>query len=294
MSETKEFLPAPTTLNEVRERALVYAKSGLVPKFYENKPEAIIVAMEWSHNLGIPAIQGLQYIAVINGKPSMYGDGLISIVMASGLCEDIKESVSGEGNNAVAICEVKRKGFTSPTVRTFSMKQAAQAGLLSKVGPWKQYPERMLAMRARAYALRDAFPDVLSGMRSAEEERDAAFAEADATFAAEEQEQAVKPAPKRPRRKVPAKTEPKAETVTDVEPVEPVEEQAAPVEPAHDEIEAVAEKLNDSAEIINRIMACENYDAMLLLWGTLSDESKKDTAIRNAFVEHGKEVKKEA
>src|SRR5690606_39168844 len=35
-------------------------------------------------------------------------------------------------------------------------------------GPWTQYPKRMRQMRARAFALRDVFPDVLRGMPIAE------------------------------------------------------------------------------------------------------------------------------
>jgi hypothetical protein len=39
-------------------------------------------------------------------------------------------------------------------------------------GPWTQYPRRMLQMRARGFALRDAFPDVLRGLVTAEEAAD--------------------------------------------------------------------------------------------------------------------------
>ena len=48
----------------------------------------------------------------------------------------------------------------------------SQAGLWGKQGPWKQYPKRMLQMRARGFAIRDAFPDALRGMYMAEEVQD--------------------------------------------------------------------------------------------------------------------------
>ncbi len=46
-----------------------------------------------------------------------------------------------------------------------------RAGLSGKQGPWTQYPKRMMKLRARSYALRDVFPDVLKGMAIAQEER---------------------------------------------------------------------------------------------------------------------------
>ena len=41
-----------------------------------------------------------------------------------------------------------------------------------KQGPWTQYPKRMRQMRARAFALRDVFADILKGMPIAEELQD--------------------------------------------------------------------------------------------------------------------------
>jgi hypothetical protein len=57
-------------------------------------------------------------------------------------------------------------------VRTFSQDDAKTAGLWGKQGPWSQYPKRMLQLRARGFALRDAFPDALRGIHSADESRD--------------------------------------------------------------------------------------------------------------------------
>lgn len=46
------------------------------------------------------------------------------------------------------------------------------AGLANKGGPWKMFPKRMLQMRARGYAIRDAFPDILNGIITREEAED--------------------------------------------------------------------------------------------------------------------------
>jgi hypothetical protein len=66
---------------------------------------------------------------------------------------------------------VKRRD-RSPVVRTFSEADAKKAGLWGKAGPWQQYPSRMLQMRARSWALRDAFPDALRGLGIREEVAD--------------------------------------------------------------------------------------------------------------------------
>src|SRR3546814_20373487 len=52
------------------------------------------------------------------------------------------------------------------------MDDAKKAGRAGKQGPWSQYPQRMRQMRARAWAMRDGFADVLKGIGIAEEVRD--------------------------------------------------------------------------------------------------------------------------
>jgi hypothetical protein len=79
--------------------------------------------------------------------------------------------MSGEGDKLVATCTAIRVG-AEPVVRSFSVEDAKKAGLWGKAGPWQQYPKRMLQMRARGFAVRDAFPDVLRGLITAEEAAD--------------------------------------------------------------------------------------------------------------------------
>jgi hypothetical protein len=71
-----------------------------------------------------------------------------------------------------AVCQTSRKGKDANVVGRFSVADAKRAGLWGKSGPWTQYPRRMLQLRARGFALRDAFPDVLKGLVTAEEAQD--------------------------------------------------------------------------------------------------------------------------
>ncbi|WP_313582553.1 recombinase RecT [Acinetobacter variabilis] len=159
----------PTSLQEAMQIAELLAGSDIVPKDYQRKPGNILVAMQWGAEIGLQPLQAMQNIAVINGRPSIWGDAMLALVRGSGLLDFIREELSEDGTKA--ICTVKRKG-EEPTVSEFSMEDAKKAGLSGKQGPWTQYPKRMMKLRARSYALRDVFPDVLKGMAVAEEEKD--------------------------------------------------------------------------------------------------------------------------
>ncbi len=153
------------------EQALTFsnylAESELVPKDFKGKPGNCLIAMQWGAELGLKPLQALQNLAIINGRPALWGDAVIALVRSSHACEYVIE----EDDGTTATCKVKRRGEPEQ-VRTFSMKDAALAGLAGKAGPWTQYPKRMRQMRARAFALRDVFPDVLKGMPVAEEVMD--------------------------------------------------------------------------------------------------------------------------
>lgn len=163
---------APATITEAMEFSKMLAKSAMVPKQYQGKPEDIMVAVQWGYEIGLAPMQALQNISVINGKPSVYGDAAMALVQASPVCEGVDETIEGEKtSNPVAVCIARRKGRNPVTVR-FSVEDAKRAGLWGKQGPWQAYPKRMLQMRARGFALRDAFPDVLKGLITVEEAQD--------------------------------------------------------------------------------------------------------------------------
>jgi hypothetical protein len=163
---------APATLTEAIQFSDMLASSSMVPKAYQGKPQDILVCVQWGYEMGLAPMQALQNIAVINGKPSVYGDAMMALVQASAVCEDVEEFFENEGTpNPVAVCIAKRKN-RKPVVAKFSVEDAKRAGLWGKQGPWSAYPKRMMQMRARGFALRDAFPDVLKGLISAEEAQD--------------------------------------------------------------------------------------------------------------------------
>ena len=157
----------PRSLEELMQFAEAIAGSELMPKDYRNKPANVVVAIQMGSELGLAPLQALQNIAVINGRPSVWGDALLALVQSQPDCLDVIEVVE----DGVATCTVHRRGRAA-TVRQFSVDDAKRAGLWGKAGPWVTYPERMLQMRARGFACRDAFADALRGLQSAEESAD--------------------------------------------------------------------------------------------------------------------------
>lgn len=164
------FSLAPRNLDEAFRLADMLADSDLVPKDYKGKPGNCMVAMQWGAEIGLKPMQALQNIAVINGRPSLWGDAMLALVRSSPLCEYVVETIDANGT---AICQVKRRGEPEQ-IRTFSDADAKLAGLIGKQGPWTTNPKRMKQMRARAFALRDVFTDILKGIAMAEEAMDIA------------------------------------------------------------------------------------------------------------------------
>jgi hypothetical protein len=160
----QQFDLSPRTFEQALTFADYLADSDLVPKDFKGKPGNCLIAMQWGSELGLKPLQALQNLAIINGRPSLWGDAVIALVRSSAACEYVIETQTAEA----ATCRVKRRGEPEQE-RTFTMADAAAAGLKNKQGPWTQYPKRMMQMRARAFALRDVFPDVLRGLPVAEE-----------------------------------------------------------------------------------------------------------------------------
>ncbi len=151
----------PQNFGELERLATILCKSDIVPKDLQGKAANVLLVLMYGNEIGITPAQALQNVMVVNGR--------MGLCIASAVYEDSKD----EFNEATmtATFKAKRKG-KDWVVRSFSQKDAERAKLWTKAGPWQEYPKRMLFHRARSWALRDTFPDVLKGIRYFEEERD--------------------------------------------------------------------------------------------------------------------------
>lgn len=159
----------PASFEEAWRVAGALAASGLTPKDISTQEKVLAVIMAGAE-IGMAPFQALQSFAVINGRPALWGDGMLATVRRHSVT--VKETLEGDGEKAVATCVVHRPDTGEEITRTFSVDDAKAAGLWKKAGPWTTYPKRMLQMRARAWALRDGCADMLRGMKMAEEVQD--------------------------------------------------------------------------------------------------------------------------
>lgn len=172
----------PQTWEQLYNYAKQLASTDFVPKDLQNNPGAVLAVWQVGKEIGLPPMAALQSIAVINGRPTVWGDGALAIVRAHPLCEsfwelpphDVMEKGYGE-------CRILRRGDKEPTVRRFTQAMAEAAGLWGGKGNsaeararsvWATYPHRMLAMRARSWAMRDAIPEAFRGVGIREEVED--------------------------------------------------------------------------------------------------------------------------
>lgn len=162
------------SIEDVANLANLMFRGGCQPPGID-RPEKLAVVILAGLDVGLAPTQSVGSIMLTGGKPAIYGDGALALVRASGLLVSIQESVSGEGDDRKATCVVRRKGDPDDRTFAFSMSEAKQAKLIERArghGPWATYPDRMLLMRARGYAMRDVFPDVLRGLITYEEAAD--------------------------------------------------------------------------------------------------------------------------
>lgn len=154
----------PTTMDDVYRFAKLVAMSGLAPRGM-GTPEQVSIAIFHGLELGMPPMQAIQNIAVINGRPAVWGRAIPALLLRAGF--KIKET----STDTSATCEITRPDGQVFSY-TFTEQDARKAGLWGKAGPWQQYPRRMLQMRARGFCAADAAPDVTSGLYMGEEMED--------------------------------------------------------------------------------------------------------------------------
>ena len=174
LTVAKPALPAfnltPQTLAEAMELAKLMAESDLVPKDFHGKPGNVLVAVQMGSEIGLGPMASVQNIAVINGKPGVYGDAGKALLLAAG-CLIEEADIEEIRKTGIARCRITRPNGV-PTERTFSVEDAKTAQLWGKQGPWSTMPYRQMAWRAFWFAARDGAADILKGLGGGEELRD--------------------------------------------------------------------------------------------------------------------------
>lgn len=151
------------------------SQGDMVPKQYQDKPANVMYALEYAEAVGVPAINALTSISVVNGKPGPSTDLMVTLARRAGH----KVWTNYDAQTGEATCIIHRKDEEQPRPPVVWDKETAKtAGLWGKTGPWTQYPSQMLKWRAQSDAIRTHCVEVLNGAsESAEEMRDRMDAE---------------------------------------------------------------------------------------------------------------------
>ena len=154
----------PTDLPSAYSLATRLANSGLVPAAMRGRADDILVSLLLGMESGIPPMQAIQGTAVVNGRPSFYGELAVAVVRSHSLCEELHApQYKGEGLEMSCRLGGKRRGDKEPTFVEYSMKDARVAGLLDK-DPWRKHPKDMLFYKCFHRLKTYLWPDVLKGI----------------------------------------------------------------------------------------------------------------------------------
>ncbi len=175
----------PRSIEEVHRLAQGVIKAGLAPDSYDKDPAKVALGIMKSLEVGLPPLTGLNSIAIVNGRPCIWGDGAIALIQNGGHIDSYEveecgtEPQEGCGPESYPddygyVVTIKRKDQSSFYVGKFTVGDAKRAKLWMnhKRPPWIFYPKRMLLNRARAFAMRDGFADALHGLGIREEMED--------------------------------------------------------------------------------------------------------------------------
>lgn len=155
----------PRGLEEAERMSTKLAQSEMLPPHFRGKPENVFWALAYGLEVGLTPVQSLQSLYVVHGRPGMYADAMVALVLTSGRCDLF---VCVESDATKATYETKRKGSPRTRTLTVTIEEAKQAGW-TKNEKYQTEPRRMLEARCKSQLARDVYPDVLRGMASAEE-----------------------------------------------------------------------------------------------------------------------------
>ncbi len=156
--------PSPAEWTAMKQQAAVIYRSGMAPRSIKSAEQVLVIALK-GRELGIPPMQALSHIHVVEGKPTLSAELMAALVLRAGhrlrVVETSSESCTVEGERADDPDHPQRVAWT--------MEDARRAGVSNK-GPWRSYPAAMLRARAISALCRFAFADVLMGASYTPEE----------------------------------------------------------------------------------------------------------------------------
>lgn len=138
--------------------------------FGVGSPAAAAMIMAKGAELGLPFTASFDLIHVIDGKPGLSPRGALAILHASPEIAriDIRQLADDKGGYLGHECTLERRnGFTYTA--QFTLADAKRAGLIKPNSGWEKYPANMCLWRAVGFAADVAAPDIIGGMKTADQ-----------------------------------------------------------------------------------------------------------------------------
>ena len=119
---------------------------------------------------GLGLTASFEFVQIIDGKPSLSPRGALAILHGSPLIERIEVSrlTDDKGVYVGHDCTIRRKNGFEYTAR-FTLADATRAKLIKDGSGWAKYPENMCLWRAIGFAADVAAPDIIGGLKTADQ-----------------------------------------------------------------------------------------------------------------------------
>lgn len=166
MSNNEIAIRTAAELDEKKAWSTAMAGGDMLPRQYRGNPANLLFAVEYADALGIPRINALTSIHVIDGKPTASADLIAGLVRKAG------HKLRVEGDDTYATAQIIRADDPDyePTPVRWDEAKARKAGRWGSKGPWTNYPGAMLRSRAITEAARMWASDALYGVIYSSEE----------------------------------------------------------------------------------------------------------------------------
>lgn len=162
--------------------AKMLAASDLVPQQFKGNIANCVIGLEMAQRMNASPLSVMQNLYIVHGKPSWSAQFITAAINSTGSFSPLRFEVRGEGDGKTVVAWALEKAtgerLEGPPV---SISMAKAEGWYDKNGSkWKTMPDLMLRYRAATYFGRLYAPEVLMGMKTAEEQEDIGPSETEA------------------------------------------------------------------------------------------------------------------
>lgn len=151
----------PSTWQMIQSIAPIMHTCRLFGVSSEHQAAAIMLK---GYELGLSLTASFEFIHVVQGKPTLSPRGTLALIMQS---PDFGEMKVEDSPNECKVFMKRKNGFEYQL--TFTLDDAKKAGLIKPDSGWSKYPANMLRWRAVGFCADVVFPDVIGGMKRADE-----------------------------------------------------------------------------------------------------------------------------